>query len=197
MMVLEEEQVTRFLTTASGTRFEALFRLAVTIGMREAELFGLMWAEISWHLNVLNQLRQAQRIPGQGKQFPEPKTRNGKRTIKLSQEVFEALREQKLRQQSERTLAGNRWKEKDLMFASRIGGTLDQSNLRREFYAILEVADLPKMRFRYLRHTAVSLMLNNGITVIVATKILGHSKPSVTLEIYGHFYNEMHDERHS
>lgn len=194
MMVLDEEQVTRFLTTTSGTRYEALFRLAVTTGMREAELFGLKWADISWHHSVINLRRQAQRIPGQGMQFSEPKTKAGKRTIKLSQGALNALREHKLRQERERELASRRWVEQDLVFASRFGGTLDQSNLRREFYAILEVAGLPKMRFHDLRHTAASLMLNNNIPVIVVSRILGHSKPSVTLDIYGHLYNEMQNE---
>jgi hypothetical protein len=27
--------------------------------------------------------------------------------------------------------------------------------------------------------------------VIVVSKILGHSKPSITIDIYGHLYNEM------
>lgn len=194
MMVLDEEQVTRFLTTTSGTRYEALFRLAVTTGMRQGELFGLKWADISWHRSVLSLRRQAQRIPGAGVQFTEPKTRAGKRTIKLSQGAVEALREHKLRQQKEREMAGKRWTEDDLIFTSKFGGTLDQSNLRREFYAILEIAGLPKMRFHDLRHTAASLMLNNNIPVIVVSRILGHSKPSVTLDIYGHLYNEMQDE---
>jgi len=50
------------------------------------------------------------------------------------------------------------------------------------------------VRFHDLRHTAASLMLNNGIPVIVVSKILGHSKPSITLDIYGHLYNEMQVE---
>jgi hypothetical protein len=37
-------------------------------------------------------------------------------------------------------------------------------------------------------------MLNHGIPVIVVSKILGHSKPSITMDIYGHLYNEMQDE---
>ena len=32
------------------------------------------------------------------------------------------------------------------------------------------------------------------IPVIVVSKILGHSKPSITMDIYGHLYNEMQDE---
>jgi hypothetical protein len=53
---------------------------------------------------------------------------------------------------------------------------------------------LPRIRFHDLRHTAASLMLNHGVPVIVVSKILGHSKPSVTVDIYGHLYNEMQDQ---
>jgi integrase len=37
-------------------------------------------------------------------------------------------------------------------------------------------------------------MLNHGVPVIVASKRLGHSKPSTTMDIYGHLYQEMQDE---
>ena len=37
-------------------------------------------------------------------------------------------------------------------------------------------------------------MLNHGVPVIVASRRLGNSKPSTTLDIYGHLYQEMQDE---
>jgi hypothetical protein len=33
-------------------------------------------------------------------------------------------------------------------------------------------------------------MFNNGIPPIAVSKTLGHSKPSITLDIYGHLYSE-------
>jgi hypothetical protein len=33
-------------------------------------------------------------------------------------------------------------------------------------------------------------MLNNGIPIIVVSNILGHLKPSITLDIYGHLFQE-------
>jgi integrase len=71
---------------------------------------------------------------------------------------------------------------------------MDPSNLRLDFNRVLELAGVPKVRFHDLRHTAASLMLNHGIPVIVVSKILGHSKPSITLDNYGHLYNEMQGE---
>ena len=43
------------------------------------------------------------------------------------------------------------------------------------------------------RHTAASLMLNNGVPVLVVSKILGHSKTSTTLDIYGHLIPTMQE----
>jgi integrase len=37
-------------------------------------------------------------------------------------------------------------------------------------------------------------MLNHGIPVVVVSKILGHAKPSTTMDIYGHLILEMHGE---
>jgi len=59
---------------------------------------------------------------------------------------------------------------------------------------VLQVAGLPKIRFHDLRHTAASLLLNNGQGAIAVSKLLGHSNPSVTLNIYAHVYNETMDE---
>lgn len=37
-------------------------------------------------------------------------------------------------------------------------------------------------------------MLNHGVPVIVVSKILGHAKPSTTMDIYGHLIHEMQGE---
>ncbi len=37
-------------------------------------------------------------------------------------------------------------------------------------------------------------MLNNSVPPIVVSRILGHAKPSLTLDLYGHLYNEMQGE---
>ena len=37
-------------------------------------------------------------------------------------------------------------------------------------------------------------MLNSNVPAFVVSKILGHSKPSTTLDIYGHLIPVMHQE---
>ena len=41
---------------------------------------------------------------------------------------------------------------------------------------------------------AASLMLNHGIPVIVVSRRLGHARPSITLDVYGHLMPTMREE---
>ncbi len=71
---------------------------------------------------------------------------------------------------------------------------MSASNLSKDFKAQLDKAGVKNIRFHDLRHTAASLMLNNGVPVIVVSKILGHSKTSTTLDIYGHIIPVMQEQ---
>lgn len=194
MVALSKEQVSLFLKSAKGNYYEAFFNLSVITGLRQAELFGLKWADINWEKRSINIYRQIQRVPGEQWQFIEPKTRAGRRTIILGSDVIDLLREHKGNQEKYREIAGDRWKNNGLIFPNTYGNPMDPSNMRIEFNRVLNDAGLQKIRFHDLRHTAASLMLNHGVPLLVISRILGHSKPSVTLDIYGHLLTEGQEE---
>ncbi|PWB53380.1 MAG: hypothetical protein C3F13_09565 [Anaerolineales bacterium] len=191
--VLDDQQVNRFLLAAIDSPFVGLYHLAVKTGMRLGELLGLKWSDLQWGSGRLYVQRQLQDVRGIGCFFQEPKTSSGRRTLQLGEGTIQALREHREFQQIQKDLAGQRWQENDLIFPSKIGTPLNPSNLRLDFNRVLERAGVPRVRIHDLRHTAASLMLNNGIPVIVVSKILGHAKPSITMDIYGHLYNEMQE----
>lgn len=80
-----------------------------------------------------------------------------------------------------------------MVFPSTIGTPIDPTNILKKFRQALKKAGLPKIRFHDLRHTSASLMLNNGVDVLVASKRLGHAKPSITLDVYGHLLTSVQD----
>jgi len=194
MRVLDESQVVQFLVAAHGSHYEALYYLAINTGMREGELFGLRWSDLHWNTGVLYIQRQVQTVPGKGKVFVEPKTRAGRRPVKLGEGVLQKLRVHKEQQALQKVFAGSQWKENDLIFPTRIGTPEDPGNLRKDFLKILEKACLPHIRIHDLRHTAASIMLNRGVPIIVVSKRLGHANPSTTLDVYAHLYMESQDE---
>ena len=115
MLVLDESQVTQFLVAAQDSPFLALYKLAITTGMRQGELLGLKWTDLQWHSGTLHVQRQVQDIRGQGKSFQEPKTKAGRRTIKLGETTLQVLRVHRERQQLQKAFAGDRWKDIDFL----------------------------------------------------------------------------------
>lgn len=186
MRIYDESQVSQFLVAASGNRNEALYHLAISTGMRQGELLGLLWTDLDWNNQTLLIQRQLRKIPGKGLSFQPPKTKYGRRMINLGSNTIERLREHQDLAQKERVKAGIRWQENNIIFPSKVGTPLDQRNLHRDFKSLIKVAGLPDIRFHDLRHTSASIMLNHGVPVIVVSRRLGHSKPSITLDIYGH-----------
>ena len=98
------------------------------------------------------------------------------------------IKQEKLIQQTR-----ERWEDNDLVFPSSVGSIKNKNNLYKDFYRIIELAGLPKIRFHDLRHTAATLMITNGIPINVVSKILGHSNPSITLSTYTHCMTGMQE----
>lgn len=77
MQVLTPSEVRQMLTEARGDRYEALYVVAVTTGLRQGELLGLGWDDIDLDRCVL-QVRRTLQAPGFPKGAPamlsEPKT---------------------------------------------------------------------------------------------------------------------------
>ena len=59
-------------------------------------------------------------------------------------------------------------------------------NLIRNFKYFLKKAELPDVRFHDLRHTCASIMYEARVPEAVISKMLGHSRISVTMDIYTH-----------
>jgi integrase len=194
MRFFDEHQVMQFLQAAKGSRYEALYHLAVKTGMRQGELLGLKWSDLDWKKGALRIRRQLQRVNGHGRILTSPKTKNAYRTILLGEQTLQALRLHLEFQNMERRFLVKYDPVMDLIFVSSVGTPVEVSNMIKDYKLVLAKAGLPLIRFHDLRHTAATLMLNNGVPVLVASKILGHSKASTTLDIYGHLIPAMQEE---
>ncbi len=188
MRFLDENQAQQFLIVAKtqNDRFYTLYYLAIATGMRQGELLGLKWADLDREKGELQVQRQLTKKKGGGFELTTPKTRAGIRRINLGQNTLKVLQEHRQAQFLEMQAAGIYWQDQDLMFPSKIGTPMDRSNMRWFFKGLLKSAGLPNIRFHDLRHTAASLMLNNGIPLIIVSRRLGHAQPSITLDVYGH-----------
>ena len=194
MKTLTDTQVQTLLFAARGTRHEVLYQLAVTTGLREGELLGLKWSDLDWVTRHVKVQRQIQWLSGQGLVFSEPKSAAARRVIVLGTATIEKLREHYQQQQWERLAAGDRWVENDLIFPTTKGTPSNWRSLVRSFKKLLQTSSLPNIRFHDLRHTAATLMLQQGIHPKVVQERLGHSQVSLTLNTYSHVLPNMQEE---
>ena len=56
-------------------------------------------------------------------------------------------------------------------------------------YAVKRL-DLPKIRLHGLRHAHASALIAAKLDIITISRRLGHSKASITLDVYGHLFTE-------
>jgi integrase len=105
---LDAKQARTFLGAASktGDKFECLYGLSLTVGLRMGEALGLKWSDIDLEAKTLRVNRQLQRMRRDGEAsgglvFSEPKNAS-RRTLDLPQRAVEALRNHRKRQAEER-----------------------------------------------------------------------------------------------
>lgn len=178
------EEARRFLEVVKGHRLEALFVLALTLGLRRGELLALRWDDIDLERGLLTVRAQLQDV--RGLTLVPPKTRAGQRTLPLSAIAREALVRHQARQQAEREKAGPLWRETGFVFTTELGTPIYPRNLNRTFQGVLEKAGLRPIRFHDLRHTCATLLLSQEVHPRVVQELLGHSQIGVTLGTYTH-----------
>ena len=187
---LTPDQARAFLEAVQGDRLEALYTVALAIGLRQGEALGLRWDDVDLDAGTLTVRNALQRL-GPGWELVQPKTTRSRRTVALPGVVLAALRQHRTRQLEERLWAGSRWQEHGFVFTSTIGTPLDGSGVSRRFHTALETAGLPRQRFHDLRHACASLLLAQGVAPRVVMEILGHSQISLTMNTYSHVIPEL------
>ena len=85
----------------------------------------------------------------------------------------------------ERLRAGSSWTDHDLVFATRRGGPIERTEDWRVWKAILAQAQVRDARVHDARHTAATLLIEQGVHIRVVQEVLGHTRVTTT-ERYTH-----------
>lgn len=173
----EPHEVLLVLAAAKKSRYVGAIQLATMLGPRPAECWGFQWKD--WDKgNQLRLVRQAAESGGKVEVKP-PKTKAGTRTLLLPNALIEMLE----KRQRLAMMEGNA--KSEWIWPNASGGVTRRNNFGyREWKPLLKSAGVEHRGFHQCRHTAATTMLNNGVAIKLVSKILGHSKVSLTLDIY-------------
>jgi len=96
------------------------------------------------------------------------------------------FRAHRKRQLEERLRAGEAWEETGYVFTDELGAPISPQYLSRHFATLIAKADVRKVRLHDGRHSAATMLLEGGTPVHIVSKMLGHSRASITLDVYAH-----------
>lgn len=180
MDYLSPEEMVK-LIEATDERHRCLSMFACLTGCRQSEILGLRWGDIDFESGRVF-IRQVL----QGGRFYEPKTDKSRRAVLIPPVLVESLKVHRTRQAVE--LESN---EHDLVFPNLAGRPMSGLNVtRRILRPALRRAGLREVRFHDLRHSYISMLMNQGANIRFIQQQAGHSSAQITWDRYSHVYPE-------
>ena len=185
--VLGQTEIAELLR-ACLPRYRPLLATALYTGMRLSELLALTWAEVDFQARLVRVRAQLSRahLGAPARRIP-PKTRAAVRDIPLAPQLAAVL----ARERARARFPG----DDDYVFATRLGTPLGQRNVARSALAHavrragLDGRGRPPLRFHDLRHTFAShLIVDLRLDVCQVSRILGHARTAITLDVYTHLF---------
>ena len=189
----DEEQARRFLAVADQSGRGPIWIVALATGMRRGELLGLRWQDVDFERGILSVRQTVGALRGKPDVKP-PKTRSSIRDVPVPAEVMAALREHRRRQNEQRLALGAVWEDNDLVFATANGRPIYPDNLKRDFERLVHLAGVPRIRIHDQRHTHVTLAIAAGADIGAVSQRIGHSRTSITMDVYHHVLPRKHLE---
>jgi len=193
MRTLTPEELKTVLETASDNQSYPVIYMAVSTGLRQAELLGLRWRDIDLDLQSISVCRTLYKRRGVC-EFKEPKTSHSKRRVSMTAKLADYFSEYKGEGESLCLHLGRLLKPDDLVFSNIEGKPIDPGVLSHSFARIAKQAGLQGVRFHDLRHTFASLMLLRGAKPKVISEALGHSSVAFTMDVYSHIIEGMQSD---
>lgn len=185
---LDDSQARRLieLLDSQPVQYRVMVTLLLYSGLRRGELCGLEWKDIDFDKGIIHVRRASQYLPKKGIFTKEPKNSSSERVLQLSEAAFSLLRAYKAWQTGERLKMGDQWNDTDRLFTKWNGLPLHPDTLTNWFHDFIQTTDLPQIHIHSLRHTNATLLIAEGVNVRLVADMLGHSKPTTTLNIYSH-----------
>lgn len=164
---------------ASPLRLAPLCALLASTGLRVSEALGLTWDDIDLDGKRLSVKRAAVWMNDECSIVP-PKTRAGERAVSLTIDALAAL-----------------WKVEPATggYVFRTNGDCPprHAHIRETLIALCDVAKVPPLNVHGLRHVAAATALKATKDIHAVQRMLGHSRASITMDIYAYVLTDEGD----
>ncbi len=163
-------------------KWQMIFYIFLSTGIRRGELVGLKWTDIDSSNSSLRICRSVLYTPERGVYVDTPKTDSAYRTIAIPDKLVSCIEMYKeWAKENEPCGIG------EYIFTQKDGITpMHPDSISSFFYRFKKRNKLFDVNPHAFRHTMASVLISEGINIVSVSKRLGHSKVSTTLDIYSH-----------
>ena len=192
---LSADQVLLLIEKSRGTRIYLMVLLNVLMGLRRSEIIGLKYSDIDHSNRTIHVARQLGRVVNTHrddfaaktytKQEIGLKTRSSDRVLPIPDMVYEAIMEERSRYEANRSRRKASFQDLDYICCSSYGRPRSRYYHQKDFKRLLVECGLPDIRWHDLRATYCTMLLKKNFSMKAVSKLMGHSKEIVTVDVYG------------
>ena len=180
------EEYLKFESVIDELDYKTFFQILYYLGLRQGEATALTWSDIDFNKKEVSINKTlTTKLKGQLYTISSPKTANSNRTLPIPLKLINALQELNKRAKKKKYYNDN-W----FVFGDELPFRETTIQMRKNKYC--KLSGVKQIRIHDFRHSCASFLINNGASIVLVSKYLGHSKISITLDTYTHLYkNEL------
>ena len=201
---LTMEQIQILLEASKRTPIHMQVLFNVLMGLRRQEINGLKYSDVDYinrTLTVERQLgKELDRNPNASgentmtKRELPLKSSSSKRVLPIPDYVFEAVLEERKIYEKNRDRRKSQFLDADYICCSSYGKPRSKDFHWRHYKNLLKSAGLPDIRWHDLRSTYCTLLLKSDFNPKAVSKLMGHAKELITVDVYGDNQNIIPEE---
>ena len=196
--IYDEESIGKFLMLLEDEeiKYRLLALLALSTGMRKAEIFGLEWSHIDFAANTINIEQTSQYLPGEGIYKDTTKTEESTRIITIPSSIINLFKHYIVHQTANRLDLGDKWRpdipqaekliDNERIFTTWNGNPShpDTFNTWLRKFAIKH--NMPHITPHSFRHMTATYLITGGVDLRTVAGKLGHANSTTTQLVYSH-----------
>ena len=201
---LTMEQIQILLEASKRTQIHMQVLFNVLMGLRRQEINGLKYSDVDYinrTLTVERQLgKELDRNPNASGENPMTKrelplkSSSSKRVLPIPDYVFEAVLKERKIYEKNRSRRKSQFLDADYICCSSYGKPRSKDFHWRHYKNLLKSAGLPDIRWHDLRSTYCTLLLKSDFNPKAVSKLMGHAKELITVDVYGDDQNIIPEE---
>lgn len=182
MQFFTYDEFQKFVSVIDEFDYKTFFETLYYLGLRQGECTALTWNDIDFQKKEVSINKTlTTKLKGQLYTISSPKTVNSNRTIPIPQKLIKSYEKLK-----EKAKTKKYFKEDWFVFGDEL--PFKETTIQRRKNKYCEIAGVKQIRIHDFRHSCASFLIQNGASIVLVSKYLGHSKISVTLDTYTHLY---------